>query len=90
MENKKQKIINDNKPKNINKSNEVQIPFSMRIENLKNRIINDINSSGLPIYIAEYVIDDIVKDVKITSNQIKQQEKSMYEQQLKQSIQEKR
>lgn len=90
MENKKQKIINDNKPKNINKSNEVQIPFSMRIKNLKNRIINDINSSGLPIYIAEYVIDDIVKDVKITSNQIKQQEKAMYEQQLKQSIQEKR
>lgn len=90
MENKKQKIINDNKPKNINKSNEVQIPFSMRIENLKNRIINDINSSGLPIYIAEYVIDDIIKDVKITSNQIKQQEKAMYEQQLKQSIQEKR
>lgn len=40
-----------------------------QIENFKNAIVNDINSSGLPLSITELVLSLILKEVTETKNE---------------------
>lgn len=68
--------------------NEIQIPLSLRMENLKNRLAEDINNSGLPICIIDPIVEGIAREVKLTAKQSAAQDRAIYEQQLGQPTQE--
>ena len=53
-------------------------PLSLMISELKQNIAETINHSGLPIYISEMVLRDIVNDVTQASNRIKETEYQQY------------
>lgn len=62
--------------------NEIQIPLSLRMENLKNRLAEDINNSGLPICIIDPIVEGIAREIKFTAKQSAQQELTIYKQQI--------
>lgn len=53
-------------------------PMSIVISELKEGIVTIINNSGLPLYITEMILKDILSDVTMVSNQIKEKEYQEY------------
>lgn len=57
---------------------EIQKPLSVAIVDLKNDIANAVNNSGIPIYIAEMVLKEMLNEISTISNQIREQEQAQY------------
>lgn len=57
---------------------EIQKPLSLAIVELKKELAYAINNSGIPIYITEMVLKEMLSDVSVISNQIREQEKTQY------------
>ena len=66
-----------------NKENEAQKPLSVLMEETKSKILDVINTSGLPIPILELIFKDSCSNLRSLSMNIYQEEKTKYEQALK-------
>lgn len=53
-------------------------PMSILLSEVKNGIIGLLNQSGLPIYIGEMLLKDILNDVSNISNQVREKEYQEY------------
>lgn len=53
-------------------------PMSVILNEVKGSIVNIINQSGLPIYITEMILKDIVNDVSEVSRQVREKEYQDY------------
>lgn len=53
-------------------------PMSVILNEVKGNIVNIINQSGLPIYITEMILKDIVNDVSEVSRQVREKEYQEY------------
>lgn len=53
-------------------------PMSIVISELKEGIITIVNNSGLPLYITEMILKDIVNDVSEVSRQVREKEYQDY------------
>lgn len=53
-------------------------PMSIVISELKEGIVTIVNNSGLPLYITEMILKDILSDVTMVSNQVKEKEYQDY------------
>lgn len=53
-------------------------PMSIVISELKEGIVTIVNNSGLPLYITEMILKDILSDVTMVSNQVKEKEYQEY------------
>lgn len=58
-------------------------PLFVSIEETREKIINDLNTSGLPIYLLEMILKDMWIECKEASNQFKQIEILEYQKNLK-------
>ena len=52
------------------------------------QIINDINNCKLPLFVVEYILQDILNTVKVTAKQQCEMERMQYEQLLTQQNEE--
>ena len=57
---------------------EIQKPLSVAIVDLKKDIVNAVNNSGIPIYITEMVLKEMLNEISTISNQIREQEQAQY------------
>ena len=62
---------------------EKQIPLSVLMEQTKTKILDVINTSGLPLPILELLFKDTCSQLHSLSTQLYQEEKSKYEESLK-------
>lgn len=53
-------------------------PMSIVISELKEGIVTIVSNSGLPLYITEMILKDILSDVTMVSNQVKEKEYQEY------------
>ena len=61
-------------------------PLSMVKQEFIEQIVNDINNCALPLFVVEYILQDILNTVKSTVRQQAEMEKIQYEQQTKASL----
>jgi ribosomal protein S3AE len=57
-------------------------PMSVIRQEFIEQIVNDINNCKLPLFVIEYILQDILDTVKTTAKQQCEIEKIQYEQQL--------
>ena len=57
-------------------------PLSMVKQEFIEQVVNDINNCALPLFVVEYILQDILNTVKSTVRQQTEMEKAQYEQQL--------
>ena len=57
-------------------------PISLKIKDFKNNAVNLVNTSGLPLFVVEPILKDILDEVQMVSNQQYLQDKANYEQAL--------
>lgn len=60
-------------------------PMSIVLSEVKNGIIGILNQSGLPIYVGEMLLKEILTDVSHISNQVREREYKEYMEIQKQS-----
>lgn len=60
-------------------------PMSIVLSEVKNGIIGILNQSGLPIYVGEILLKEILTDVSHISNQVREREYQEYMEIQKQS-----
>ena len=60
-------------------------PMSIVLSEVKNGIIGILNQSGLPIYVEEMLLKEILTDVSHISNQVREREYQEYMEIQKQS-----
>ena len=60
-------------------------PMSIGLSEVKNGIIGVLNQSGLPIYVGEMLLKEILTDVSHISNQVREREYQEYMEIQKQS-----
>ena len=60
----------------------VTTPLSMVKQEFIEQVVNDINNCALPLFVVEYILQDILNTVKSTVRQQAEMEKAQYEQQL--------
>lgn len=60
-------------------------PMSIVLSEAKNGIIGILNQSGLPIYVGEMLLKEILTDVSHISNQVREREYQEYMEIQKQS-----
>lgn len=60
-------------------------PMSIVLSEVKNGIISILNQSGLPIYVGEMLLKEILTDVSHISNQVREREYQEYMEIQKQS-----
>ena len=60
-------------------------PMSIVLSEVKNGIIGVLNQSGLPIYVGEMLLKEILTDVSHISNQVREREYQEYMETQKQS-----
>ena len=60
-------------------------PMSIVLSEVKNGIIGILNQSGLPIYVGEILLKEILTDVSHISNQVREREYKEYMEIQKQS-----
>lgn len=53
-------------------------PMSIVLSEVKNGIIGILNQSGLPIYVGEMLLKEILTDVSHISNQVREREYQEY------------
>lgn len=59
-------------------------PLSVARQELIEQIVGDINNCKLPLFVVEYILQDILNTVKSTAQKQFEVEKAQYEQQLHQ------
>ena len=57
-------------------------PISLKIKDFKNDTVNLVNTSGLPLFIIEPILKEVLVAVQTRSEQEYQQDKLRYEQSL--------
>ena len=57
-------------------------PLSMVKQEFIEQVVNDIKNCALPLFVVEYILQDILNTVKSTVRQQAEMEKAQYEQQL--------
>lgn len=57
-------------------------PISLKLKEFKDNAVNLVNNSGLPLFVIEPILKDILGQVKIKLDQEYQQDKMKYEQSL--------
>ena len=57
-------------------------PISLKIKEFKNEAVNLVNTSGLPLFIIEPILKEVLVAVQNKSEQEYQQDKLRYEQSL--------
>lgn len=60
-------------------------PMSIVLSEVKNGIIGILNQSGLPIYVGEMLLKEILTDVSHISNQVREREYQEYMEMEKQT-----
>lgn len=65
------------------KDNEIKKPVTMLRDELAKNIVQTINHSGLPLFIIEYILKDIISEIHIAVQQQTESEKQNYQAQLK-------
>lgn len=60
-------------------------PMSVMRHELVEQLVNDINNCKLPLFVIEYILQDLLNTVKSTAKQQCEMEKIQYEQLLKQN-----
>lgn len=60
-------------------------PMSIILSEVKNGIIGILNQSGLPIYVGEMLLKEILTDVSHISNQVREREYQEYMEMEKQT-----
>lgn len=63
-------------------------PMSVVLSEVKNGIIGILNQSGLPIYVEEMLLREILTDVSHISNQVREREYQEYMEMEKQTTKE--
>ena len=63
--------------KNLNK------PMSVMRQELTAQLVNDINNCNLPLFVIEYILQDILNTVKAAAKQQCEMEQMQYEEMLK-------
>ena len=58
-------------------------PMSVVRQELTEQLVNDINNCGLPLFVIEYILQDMLAIVKTAARQQYEMEKTQYEKQLK-------
>lgn len=58
-------------------------PISLKIKEFKNEAVNLVNTSGLPLFVIEPILKEVLVAVQNKSEQEYQQDKLRYEQSLK-------
>ena len=61
-------------------------PLSMVKQEFIEQIVSDINNCKLPLFVIEYILQDILNTVKSTVREQSEIEKAQYEQQLNKQI----
>lgn len=64
-------------------------PISLKIKEFKNDAVNLVNTSGLPLFIVEPILKEVLVAVQNKSEQEYQQDKLRYEQSLNEESKEK-
>ena len=57
-------------------------PFSTRVNETKNNIVNILNTSGLHPLVMQYIIKDIYAEVNVLASEYTNREKQEYEESL--------
>ncbi len=65
--------------------NKIQKPISMVKQEFSEKIVDMINNSGLPIFLIEYVLKDIMNGVHAASVQQLETDTRIYQEQLEKS-----
>lgn len=71
-------------------SNAVEKPIIISKEELCQKITQAINESGIPLFIIEYVLKDMLNDVHNINQQILENEKVKYQAELEKAKSEKK
>lgn len=59
-------------------------PIRLKLKEFKNNLVTLINTSGLPLFVVEPIMKDILQEVQIKMEQEYQQDKMTYENSLAQ------
>ena len=60
-------------------------PMSVIRQEFTEQLVNDINNCKLPLFVIEYILQDVLDTVKTAAKQQCEMEKTQYEQLLKQN-----
>lgn len=60
-------------------------PLSVALDDLKKLLTYNINTSGIPLYLVKYVLNDIVLEVNVGAEKILQAERQTYNKSVKES-----
>lgn len=66
----------------MNEKNEITKPLSVRRDEYIKNVLDLTNSSGLPIFVVEYILRDLLVEVRNVCNQQTEFEKANYQKQL--------
>ena len=64
----------------------IQKPLSVIRQEFIEQIVDDINNCGLPLFVIEPILQDVLNMVKATAQKQYETEKAQYEQQLKKQL----
>ena len=64
-------------------------PMSVVRQEFTEQLVSDINNCKLPLFVIEYILQDVLETVKTASKQQCEMEKIQYEQLLKQNKEDK-
>lgn len=56
----------------------IQKPLSVSIASFKKDMVDIINRSGIPIYITEMVLKEMLNEVSVVSSQVQEKERTQY------------
>lgn len=57
----------------------IEKPLALKKEDLQNNLINLINNSGLPLFIVEYILKDLLQEIRTLNEQWVNSEKLRYQ-----------
>lgn len=60
----------------------IEKPMSVAKEELNQTIVNVINNSGLPLFVIESMLKELLMEVSVVAKQQMEEEKAQYEQML--------
>lgn len=69
-----------------NKSSNIDKPLIIAKEELCQKITQAMNESGIPLFIIEYILKDILNDIHNINQQILENEKINYEKNINNTI----
>lgn len=72
---------------NEREMNTINKPLSVIKDEFVENLINLINGNGIPLFVTEYILKDILTEISTAVKEQAKMEKAQYEQMLKQQIQ---